>query len=134
MGDRLLNEFFAADNFRRAWEKVADNNGCAGVDGETIDRFAIRAEANLTTLRKALLTGNYRPLPLLQFFIPKKSTGWRALAVPNVRDRIVQQALLNTLHPLMEKEFEASSFAYRPNRGHHHAIRQIQRWRDDGYE
>ena len=129
-----LDAFFTPDNFRRAWEKVADNQGCAGVDGETLAQFAARAEENLTKLRKVLLTGKYRPLPLLQFFIPKKSGGWRGLAVPTVRDRIVQQALLNVLHPLLEREFEASSYAYRPNRGHHQAVRQIQTWRDRGYQ
>jgi CRISPR-associated protein Cas1 len=75
MSDRFLNVFFDPVNFRRAWKKVTDNHGCAGVDGETSVQFAVRAEENLTKLRKMLLTGKYRPLPLLQFFIPKKSGG-----------------------------------------------------------
>ncbi|MEB3827385.1 reverse transcriptase domain-containing protein, partial [Phormidium sp. CCY1219] len=50
------------------------------------------------------------------------------------RDRIVQQALLQVLHPQMEPEFESCSFAYRPGRGHHQAVRQVAYWRDRDYD
>lgn len=134
MKSDLTVRFFDPANFQQAWKKVAENNGCAGVDGETIAHFAANVEENLAKLRKAVLTGKYRPLPHLQFFIPKKDKSWRSLAVPTVRDRIVQQALLNVLHPVMEKEFEPASFAYRPDRGHRDAVRQVEIWHDRGYE
>jgi CRISP-associated protein Cas1 len=51
-----------------------------------------------------------------------------------VRDRIVQQALLQVLHPLMEPQFEPSSFAYRPGKSHLMAVRQVAKWRDQGYD
>ncbi|MFM7448231.1 MAG: hypothetical protein ACKO24_06515, partial [Leptolyngbyaceae cyanobacterium] len=77
-------------------------------------------ERNLATLRRQLQVGTYQPMPLRSLSIPKKSnpkpgapprTEWRGLAVPTVRDRIVQQALLNLLHPILEPEFEDCSFA-----------------------
>ena len=125
--------FLDATNFRRAWEKVAANQGCAGVDGETIGQFARRAERSLVALRKSVASGRYRPLPLRQIFLPKKTGGWRILGVPTVRDRIVQQALLNVLHPLLEPEFERCSFAYRPGRSHRMAVDQVARWHQQGY-
>ncbi len=64
--------------------------------------------------------------------LPK--TEWRGLGVPTVRDRIVQQALLNLLHPVLEPQFETSSFAYRPGRSYKGAVRQIETWRQAGYD
>ena len=137
--------FIEPQNFELAWDRVRSNNGCEGVDGETIGRFKRDAAKNLEQLRRALIAGSYRPLPLRQLFVPKKATHsatpgklpqqeWRELGIPAVRDRLVQQALLQVLHPLMEAEFEPCSFAYRPGRSHLMAARQVGRWRDRGYE
>ncbi|WP_373542330.1 group II intron reverse transcriptase/maturase [Chamaesiphon sp.] len=129
-----LDKFLDRANWQTAWEHVAKNHGAAGVDGETIEHFARDAENYLTQLRKAIATGNYRPLPLRQVFIPKRDKTWRSIGIPTVRDRIAQQALLNILHPLLEPEFEECSFAYRPGRSHQMAVRQVSKWRDRGYE
>lgn len=134
MNQILWMQFLDPLNFQRAWEKVAANQGCAGVDRETIVGFAAHASDRLAQLRHAIANGTYRPLPLLQFFIPKSNGGWRSLAVPTVRDRIVQQALLQVLHPQMEPQLESCSFAYRPGRGHHQAVRQVAYWRDRDYD
>lgn len=107
-------KFLSPENFQLAWELVATKNGCAGVDRETVAHFAKNAEAYLSQLRRSLASGDYHPLPLRQIFIPKKNGEWRELGVPTVRDRIVQHALLNILHPLLEPQFESCSFAYRP--------------------
>lgn len=133
-------QFLSWENFQRAWERVQDNQGCAGSDGETIAQFAERAELHLADLIRRLQQGAYRPLPLRQFQIPKRrgvaaepSSNFRTLRVPAVRDRIVQQALLNVLHPLLDPQFEACSFAYRPGRSHLMAVRQVEQWRKQGY-
>ena len=126
--------FLSLENFSAAWQRVAANKGCAGVDGETIAAFKENAEQKLATLVRQIHSGNYVPLPLRQFWIPKKDQTWRGLAVPTVRDRIVQQALLNVLHPLLEPHFEACSFAYRPGRSHLAAVRQVNDWHQQGYE
>lgn len=51
-----------------------------------------------------------------------------------MRDRIVQQALLQVLHPVMEPQFDPASFAYRPGRSHLMAVRQVAQWRDRDYD
>jgi group II intron reverse transcriptase/maturase len=130
----LYFRFLEHSNFQLAWAEVADNNGCAGVDGETTAHFALQAERNLPRLCQAVARETYRPLPLRQILIPKKDGTWRKLGVPTVRDRIVQQALLNVLHPVLEPQFEPCSFAYRPGRSHLAAVRQVAQWRDRGYE
>nr|WP_290225453.1 reverse transcriptase domain-containing protein [Trichocoleus desertorum] len=130
----LVQQFLAATNFELAWDQVATNQGCAGVDGETIAQFGVHKDAAIATLIALLVSGKYRPLPLRQLFIPKAEGEWRELGVPTVRDRLVQQALLQVLHPLMEREFEECSFAYRPGRSHLMAVQQVAQWRDRGYE
>jgi CRISP-associated protein Cas1 len=121
-------------NFQLAWERVAQNQGCAGVDGESIEHFGKNVGFYLPQLLKLVYSESYRPLPLRQLFIPKKPDSWRALAVPTVRDRIVQQAVAQYLVPIMDRQFEACSFAYRPGRSHLMAVQQIAYWRDRGYQ
>ncbi|MGK7925635.1 MAG: CRISPR-associated endonuclease Cas1 [Spirulina sp.] len=130
----LFLRFLEAENFRTAWEKVAENHGCAGVDGETIAHFQASQRLYLARLRDSIAKGNYLPLPWRQLWIPKKKGGWRELRIPTVRDRIVQQAMLNVLHPVMEKEFSPVSYAYRPGRSHLMAVRRVGYWRDAGYD
>lgn len=129
----ILDEFLRLENFQRAWEKVADNRGCAGVDGESIDRFARNQTINIYQLRDAVANVTYQPSPCKQVIIPKKNGSQRVLKIPTVRDRIVQQALLNVLHPLLERKFSSASFAYRPNLSYINAVEKIAEWRDLGY-
>jgi retron-type reverse transcriptase len=100
--DELRSQFLRLTNFYLAWREVAANRGCAGVDGETVARFGANADHYLAALQKAIADQTYRSLPLRQILIPKKGGGYRKLGVPTARDRIVQQAMLNVLHPLLD--------------------------------
>lgn len=131
---KLRQQFLSNPNLDAAWRKVASNRGCAGVDGETINHFGHQKQRNLHRLQHLLQEGRYQPLPLRQIFIPKKDGSWRELRVPTVRDRIIQQALLQILYPLVEKDLEESSYAYRPGRSHLSAARQVNHWHQRGYD
>lgn len=138
----LYFRFLDPANFHLAWKTVAANRGCAGVDGETIAHFSQNTDRTLEALRQSVVGSTYRPLPLRQIWIPKHGgqkteagkVEWRELRVPAVRDRIVQQALLNVLYPILEPQFEPCSFAYRPGRSHLMAVRQVEQWHERGYE
>ena len=130
----LIDEFLSLNNFQNAWEKVAEKRGCAGVDGETINRFAENQTVNIYQLRQAVTQGSYEPFPCKQVVIPKRNGKQRELKIPTVRDRIVQQALLNILCPLMEQKFSTASFAYRPNLSYLNAVETVAQWRDQGYQ
>jgi group II intron reverse transcriptase/maturase len=130
----LRRQFLSYDNLDRAWRKVAQNQGCAGVDGRTIAAFARHKQQNLNRIQHHLQGGTYRPLPLRQIFIPKKDGTWRELRVPTVRDRLVQQALLQVLYPVIEQDLEESSYAYRPGRSHRMAARKVEQWHQHGYD
>lgn len=129
----IITQFLQLDNFQRAWEKVAANRGCAGVDGETISQFASNQTLNIYHLRDAVLQGTYKAFPCKQVIIPKRNGKQRELKIPTLRDRIVQQALLNCLSPLLEETFSSASFAYRPNLSYINAVEAVAHWRDRGY-
>lgn len=129
----LVAEFLSIENFRQAWKKVAANQGAAGIDGETIDNFQQDLNVNLSQLRESVANSTYQAQPCKQVLIPKNQGSWRELKIPAVRDRIVQQALLNVLAPVWESKFSCCSFAYRPNLSYLDAVEAVARWRDLGY-
>lgn len=132
--EQIIEQFLSLSNFQQAWYKVAEKQGCAGVDGETIEDFSRQQETNLPELRDAVANSTYQPQPCKQILIPKKKGDWRELRVPTVRDRIVQQALLNIFYSITETKFSPASFAYRPNKSYLDAVKKVAAWRDLGYE
>jgi CRISP-associated protein Cas1 len=129
-----MGKLLRFENFQIAWERVAANGGGAGVDRETIEGFARNRDRNLRLLQEKVAKGEYRPMPLRQVFIPKKTGGWRELGIPTVRDRIVQQVLLEVLRPLLEPQFEQSSYAYRSGRSHLMAVERVATLHKRGYQ
>ena len=115
------------------WQRVLTNSEMAGIDGITVPIFGLDLDNHIDRLREELLSRTYRPLPLLAFDIPKPTGGTRRLAVPVVRDRLVQAAALHVLQPIIEKEMESISYAYRPGRSYQDAIEQIGLLRDEGF-
>jgi group II intron reverse transcriptase/maturase len=88
----------------------------------------------LTELADALLTGTYEPGNIRRVWIPKASGGQRGLGIPNVVDRVAQEAVRQVLEPLYEPKFHTSSHGFRPGRSCHTAIAQAREYLDDGYE
>lgn len=128
-----IEDFLSLFNFQQAWLKVKENKGCAGVDHETIADFAKKERANLSGLRESVANSTYKPKPYKQVLIPKSGGKLRELRIPTVRDRIVQQALLNVIRTPIERQFSPCSFAYRPNMSYIQAVEKVAYWRDKGY-
>lgn len=97
-----------------AYQKVKANRGAAGVDGVRITDFDEKRVSELRRLEKELRTKAYRPQAVKRVYIPKPDGSERPLGIPTVRDRVVQQALLNILQPIFEPGFHPSSYGYRP--------------------
>ncbi|NJR57280.1 MAG: CRISPR-associated endonuclease Cas1, partial [Acaryochloris sp. CRU_2_0] len=128
-----LDNFLELENFYAAWKKIQSKSRCPGVDGVTVEKIEPQIEIYLEHLRQQVCNGTYRPMPLKPLTIPKKSGEWRNLAVPTIRDRILQQSLLNVFHQVMEPQFEDCSFAYRPGRSYKGAVQQLRYWYREGY-
>jgi len=122
-----------SENIIFAWSRVAQNNGCAGVDSITIEQFAQNAAGNLIRLQEDLITGAYRPSPLLRFYVAKGEDDSRALSVPTVRDRVAVQAATAVLTPILDATFEDCSYGYRKGKGRKQALMEITKLRDMGY-
>lgn len=119
----------------KAWKKVAANKGSPGSDGITIDEIRENLSEELRNLKRDLESGEYEPQEILRVFIPKPGgKGERGLGIPNVRDRIVQEAIRQVIEPLYEPEFHPSSHGFRPGRSCHTAIKQAKKYVDAGYE
>jgi len=68
-----------------AWHRVARNHGAAGVDGQSIERFAAQAERYLRELHDDLRSGSYRPSPVKRVEIPKGDGRTRPLGTRRSR-------------------------------------------------
>jgi len=124
----LIEEVAHMDNLSKAMEKVRRNKGAGGVDGMTVGQLPDWFAAHGKALAEDLLTGRYRPQQVRGVEIPKPEGGVRQLGIPTVVDRLVQQAILQVLTPLLDPTFSESSFGFRPGRSAHQALRQAQRY------
>ena len=64
--------------------------------------------------------------------IPKPDGGERELGIPTVTDRLIQQALLQVLQPLLDRTFSEHSHGFRPGRRAHDAILAAQSYVQSG--
>ena len=121
----LIDKVVRPGTLEIAWQKVARNKGAAGVDGQSVKRFALRAAEYLQELEEALKSGTYQPQAVKRVEIPKGPGKTRPLGIPAVKDRIVQTALKMVVEPIFEREFLSSSYGFRPGRGCKDALREV---------
>jgi len=129
----LIDKVCARETLEFAWAKVEANKGAAGVDGQSVERFAARADVYLTELSTALREDSYRPQAIKRVEIPKGDGRMRPLGIPTVKDRIVQQAVRLVIEPIFESGFCDGSYGFRPERGCHDALREVDRLLKEGY-
>jgi RNA-directed DNA polymerase len=129
----LMQAVVAPANLRAAWARVKSNKGAPGIDGMTIADFPEFARAHWPAIRQALLDGSYQPQPVRRKVIEKPDGGERALGIPTVVDRLIQQAIAQVMTPIFDPEFSASSFGFRPERSAHGAIKLVQAYIKAGY-
>ena len=129
----LMDKVFAPDTLEAAWERVQANDGAAGVDRQSIERFEAKEDEYLAELSTALREGSYRPQPVRRVEIPKGDGRTRPLGIPTVKDRIVQTAVKFVLEPIFEVTFRPSSYGFRPGRGCRDALREVAQLIADGY-
>lgn len=128
----LMEEIAGSANLNQAWKRVKANKGAAGVDGMSVTELLPWIRANRDRLIASLLDGSYQPNTVRGVEIPKPGGGVRQLGIPTVVDRLVQQAILQILEPILDPTFSGSSFGFRPGRSAHDALAQAQRYVADG--
>ena len=119
--DLLMEQIVDPDNMQRAWNNVKANRGAPGPDGITLGEFPEYFGPLWSETRQQLLEGTYQPQPARRKSIAKPDGGERHLGIPNVQERVLQQAILQVLTPIFDPSFSESSFGFRPHRSAHFA-------------
>ena len=128
----LLGAALTRENLQRAFKRVRANKGAAGVDGLDIDQTALHLQTHWPVIREQLLSGTYRPSAVRRVTIPKPDGGQRELGIPTVTDRVIQQALLQVLQPIVDPTFSEHSYGFRPGRRAHDAVLAAQGYVQSG--
>ena len=128
----LLEAALTRENLNTAWKRIKANKGAAGVDGLDIEQTAELLRTRWSGIRQALLAGTYRPQPVRRVMIPKPDGSQRELGIPTVLDRLIQQAVLQVLQPLIDPSFSEHSHGLRPGRRAHDAVKAARAYVQSG--
>jgi RNA-directed DNA polymerase len=129
----LMEQVCEPANLNRAYARVKANQGASGIDGMTIGQLGGWIRQHKQQLIASLLDGSYQPQPVRGVQIPKPGgKGMRQLGIPTVVDRLVQQAMLQVLEPILDPTFSASSYGFRPGRSAHDALKQAKAYVAEG--
>lgn len=130
--DALMERVCERENLEGAYKRVKANRGSPGIDGMRVDELAPWFKAHGGELIASLLDGSYRPQEVRGAEIPKAGGGTRQLGIPTVVDRLVQQAILQVLDPLLDPTFSESSYGFRTGRSAHQALRAAAEYVAEG--
>ena len=130
----LKDKILRMDVLEEAWKRVRENRGTEGIDRESIEDIERKGvQQFLQQLQNDLRNETYRTGKVRRVFIPKGDGKLRPLGIPNIRDRIVQQAVKLIIEPIFEVSFQDFSYAYRPGRSAKDASAEIYKWLNFGF-
>lgn len=130
--EHLMEEVADRDNLNDAYRRVKANRGAPGADGMTIAEARDWIAEHQEEFIASLTSGDYQPQPVRGVQIPKPGGGMRQLGIPTVIDRLVQQAILQVLQPLLDPTFSDSSYGFRPGRSAHDAVLKASKYVAEG--
>ena len=102
---QLMEEILSRENMALAYKKVKANKGASGVDGISVDEIQGYLKENWPSIKERIRKRKYKPQPVLRVEIPKPSGGVRKLGIPSVVDRIIEQAIVQVITPIVEPYF-----------------------------
>lgn len=129
----LLEKVLDDKNLYRAYKQVYKNKGASGIDGMTVEVVGYYLFLNKEEIKEQIRNRKYKPSPIRRVYIPKDNGDKRGLGIPTVIDRIIQQAIVQVLSPIYERQFSETSYGFRPNRSCEMAIIKLLEYFNDGY-
>ncbi len=126
--NQLMHIIVSEENIKLAYRNIKRNGGShtSGVDNETIKEIEkITADEYVRQIQNKLAW--YKPKAVRRVEIPKATGKIRPLGIPTIKDRIVQQCILQVLEPICEAKFHERSNGFRPNRSAENAMAQCYR-------
>ena len=130
---QLMEEILSRENMILAYKKVKANKGASGIDGISVEEVSGYLKKNWPEIRERIRNRKYKPQPVLRVEIPKPTGGVRKLGIPSVVDRIIEQAIVQKLTPIVEPYFSEYSYGFRPQRRAQQAIIKLLEYLNDGY-
>lgn len=130
---KLMEEILNRENMLQAYKKVKVNKGASGVDGITTDEVQEYLKENWSSIKERIQKRKYKPQPVLRVEIPKPAGGVRKLGIPSVVDRIIEQAIVQVITPMVEPHFSEYSYGFRPGRRGQQAVIKLLEYLNDGY-
>ena len=128
----MLEEILDRRNIEKALKQVEANRGSGGIDAMGWEELRPYVYTHWQEMRSEVQAGKYKPLGVHRVEIPKPNGGMRALGIPTVKDRLLQQAIAQWLEPKYEGQFSSHSYGYRPGRNAHQAVLQAQTYLNEG--
>lgn len=116
----LLDE----EALKRAYDRLR-KDAAVGVDGITKEEYGQRLEEHIRELHGRLKAKRYRHQPIRRVNIPKAPGKTRPIGISTIEDKIVQGALREVLEAIYEQDFLPCSHGFRPGRGAHDALREL---------
>ena len=129
----LMERILSRENMMQAYKKVKAKNGASGVDGIGTEEIREYLIENWEEIREKIKKRKYKPQPVLRVEIPKPSGGTRNLGIPSVVDRIIEQAIVQVITPIVEPYFSEYSYGFRPKRSAQQAVLKLLEYFNDGY-
>lgn len=130
----LMDKVWSEDNLMSAWLGVAENDGAAGVDRQSVAAFRAHSTQELARLSQELRSGSYERRPARRVWIDKPGKKEkRPLGIPCVRDRVMEGAIRQVLEPIFEQEFAEHSYGFRPGHSAQEAVARVEQLLDAGY-
>jgi group II intron reverse transcriptase/maturase len=123
--ERVYRHLFNPELYILAYSRLSSNDGAMtkGVTGETMDGMSL---AKIHTIIEALRYERYQWKPVKRTYIPKKNGKKRPPGIPTWTDKLVQEVLRLILEAYYEPTFSPQSHGFRPGRGCHTALSEIQ--------
>lgn len=123
--EKLYRLLFRRDLYLRAYAKLYANDGAMtrGVTEETVDGMSLK---KIDGIIDAVRREAYHWSPARRTYIPKKNGKLRPLGMPTWSDKLLQEVIRSLLEAYYEPQFSPHSHGFRPGRGCHTALREIQ--------
>lgn len=132
-GINLIERVASYNNLWKAYGKVKENKGAPGIDGITVQGLKGHMKRYFEPLQRKLKDGSYKPQPVKRVAIPKPDGTKRYLGIPCALDRVVQQAILQVIDPIIDPQFSDNSYGFRKGRNAHQAIEKAEKYYEEGY-
>jgi group II intron reverse transcriptase/maturase len=125
--ERLYRHLYNRELYLCAYGKLYRNKGAMtpGATPETVDGMSLE---KIDAIIEALRQERYRWTPVRREYIPKKNKKLRALGLPTWSDKLLQEVIRLILEAYYEPMFSQHSHGFRPGRGCHTALQEIQQW------